>query len=109
MPSNMNENLGDDWGFYVDIENLNPILPNNEIMFKKICNIKKTSPICSPSPSPTSFYYKYSSSEKNSDADSGSKNYINNDSDEKIVKKIIVNVSSTIITGALTYLILCVI
>ena len=99
--------FGNDWGLYVDIENLNPILPNNDDMFKKY-NIKPTKKFS---------YYNFITSND----DITSNDYINyneeNDSLPKdinldnntLVNKIITNISSTIITGAITYLILFVI
>ena len=90
--------FGNDWGLYVDIENLNPILPNNDNMFKKY-NINP----------PEKFSYNFITS--NDDIDSNNfidslPENINLDNNNKIlINKIITNISSTIITGAITYLI----
>jgi hypothetical protein len=93
--------FGNDWGLYVDIENLNPILPNNNDMFKKY-NIKPHE----------KFSYSFISSnddiDSNNSIDSLTKD-INLDNNKILINKLIVNISSTIITGAITYLILCVI
>ena len=97
--------FGNDWGLYVDIENLNPILPNNNIMLEK--NIIKP---------PEKFsYYKYSFKKSydipdiksNEEIDSLPED-INLNNNNILINKIITNISSTIITGAITYLILCV-
>ena len=92
--------FGNDWGLYVDIEKLNPILPNNDNMFKKY-NIL---------PEKFSYYnfitYNYNM-DSNESIDSITKDInLNNNT---LVNKIITNISSTIITGAITYLILFVI
>jgi hypothetical protein len=84
--------FGNDWGLYVDIEKLNPILPNNDDMFKKY-NIK-----------PHEKFSYYSSNDFIT-----SNNSIDSIPKDIKLNKLIVNISSTIITGALTYLILCVI
>ena len=92
--------FGNDWGLYVDIENLNPILPNNDDMFKKY----------NKSPEKLSYYSFITSNDdidSNHSIDSLTKD-INLDNNT-LVNKLIVNISSTIITGAITYLILFVI
>ena len=89
--------FGNDWGLYVDIEKLNPILPNNDDMFKKY-NIKSNEKFS---------YCNFITSNNSIDSIVSLTKDIN--LDNTLVNKLIENISSTIITGALTYLILCVI
>jgi hypothetical protein len=104
------DRFGDEWGFYIDIDNENvKTIPNNEETIKKNYNVKKYGE--------TMRYYN-----DNDDYDYYIKNYKNDDDDDSIDRSIfsnnntgkinynlvsnIVRVSSTtIITAALTYLI----
>ena len=89
--------FGNDWGLYVDIENLNPILPNNDNMFKKYNKL------------PEKFSYSFITSNddicSNNFVDSLPEDINLNNNNKILINKIITNISSTIITGAITYLI----
>jgi hypothetical protein len=96
MSSNNNtyelNHLSDNWGFYVDIENLNPPLEENKEKCKinKYKNYNKKINHCETINEEREYYCK-------------EENYI----EEKDESNMIVNISSTIfITAVITYLIL---
>jgi len=107
--------FGNDWGFYIDIDNENiKTIPNNEDIIRKKYKVHK--------------YYEYNRYYKNDDIDEYDyymKNNNNNDDDisidrstvtkynyDKINYDLVSNIvrvsSTTIITAAITYIVFCV-
>jgi hypothetical protein len=90
------------WGFYIDIENQNPIISNNYEKMREKYKLAKLSDVFTENCDEYDYYvdnYNY-----NVEFD-----YKNNNISKRSFKGLIIKVSSTtIITVALTYIVFCV-
>ncbi len=107
--NNEPERFGDEWGFYIDIDNENiKTIPDNEDIIRKKYNVKKYREIVSYNDNDQYDYYikNYSTYD---DDDSIYRSIASNNCADKInynlVGKIVSVSSTTIITAAITYVI----